>query len=73
MTQVKAKAMQSIRAFHENEDGMEVLQAVILVAASALIGWGIWQLWNKPGTGIAEKVGGFISDLLDKWKTTSTG
>jgi Flp pilus assembly pilin Flp len=54
--------LNSVRAFHEDEDGMEALQVVMILAIGAIILMIFKLLWPSVGTWVKSKVLGVTTD-----------
>jgi len=67
---VKSQLGSALRKFHDDEGGMEAIEAVVTLAIAAVILCGIFYLWNKADVngedGLLGATTNFLGELFKK-------
>jgi Flp pilus assembly pilin Flp len=63
----------ALRAFHDDEGGMQSIEAVVLLAVSAVIVVGIYALWNQVEVNGGEGILGGVANLIGSAFTNLLG
>jgi hypothetical protein len=61
----RSRMLNAVRAFHQDEGGMEAIQSVITTAIAAMVMAGVWYLWKTTKINGQDGISGAISSSVN--------
>jgi Flp pilus assembly pilin Flp len=68
LNRIRGLGRRSIQALHQDEEGLNTIEMVLIVCAAALLLWSAYSyLWGNENDGIIAKM---INTVIDKFTST---